>query len=153
DFSAKVRVKAGSLAIGYTSRVKIDPKEPQNLVPYGAAKPFPTTHILLRESGPRSEPEKVEAMLQHLGIALGAVLIDNEKDGGTVMRAKIANGLALHPEYRFRYDPLNVLAMNILAEELRRVPLGRVSDLSDAGRVRLARVYKALLKERPGDAN
>lgn len=153
DFAAKVRVKAGALAIGYTSRVKVDPKEPQNLVPFGAVKPFPATHILLRESGPRSEPEKVEALLQHLGLALGAVLIDNEKDGGTVMRAKIANGLALHPEYQFRFDPLNVLAMNIIAEELRRAPLGRVSDLSEPGRVRLTRVYKALLKERPGDGN
>ncbi len=153
DFTGKVKVKAGSLAIGYTSRVKVDPKEPQHLVPFGAVKAFPTGHILLRESGPRAEPEKVEAMIQHLGLALGAVLIDPEKDGGSVMRAKIADGLALHPEYQYRFDPLNVLAMNILAEELRRVPLGRVSDVSDAGKIRLSRVYKALLQARPGDSN
>jgi hypothetical protein len=153
DFSTKVKVKPGSLAIGYTSRIKVDPKEPQHLIPFGAVKPFPTGHILLRESGPRAEPEKVEAMIQHLGLALGAVLIDPEKDGGTVMRAKIADGLALHPEYRFRFDPLNVLAMGILAEESRRGQPARISDISEPGKTRLARVYKALLKERPGDSN
>ena len=153
DFSTKVKVKPGALAIGYTSRVKVDPKEPQHLVPFGAAKPFPTNHILLRESGPRADPEKVEALIHHLGLALGATLIDPEMDGGSVMRSKIADGLALHPQYRYRFDPLNVLAMSIWAEEMRRAPLGKPADISEAGKIRLARVYKALVKERPGDAN
>ncbi|HEY3789228.1 MAG TPA: hypothetical protein VGL71_10250, partial [Urbifossiella sp.] len=153
DFTAKVTVKPSALAIGYTSRIKVDRKEPQNLVPFGAVKPFPTGHILLRESGPRADPEKVEAMIQHIGLALGATLVDPEKDGGTVMRAKIADGLALHPQYRFRFDPLNVLAMNIWVEELRRGPLGKPGDASDAAKARLTRVYKALLLERPGDSN
>ena len=153
DFSTKVKVKPGSLAIGYTSRVKVDPKEPQHLVPFGAVKPFPTNYILLRESGPRADPEKVEALIHHLGLALGATLIDPEKDGGSVMRSKIADGLALHPQYRYRFDPLNVLAMNIWAEEMRRAPVGKPADISEAGKIRLARVYKALLKERPGDSS
>ncbi|MFO0803287.1 MAG: hypothetical protein U0791_09220 [Gemmataceae bacterium] len=152
DFATKVKVKPGSLAIGYTSRVKVDPKEPQHLIPFGAAKSVTNGHILLRESGPKSDPEKVEAMIQHLGLAFGATLIENDKDPGSVMRVKIADGLALHPQYRYRFDPLNALALNIWAEELRKGPLGKPGDASEAGRQRLARIYKALLKERPGDS-
>lgn len=153
DFSTKVKVKPGSLAIGYTSRVKVDPNEPQHLVPFGAVKPFPTGHILLRESGPKADPEKVEALIQHLGLAFGATLIDPEADGGSVMRSKIADGLALHPEYRYRFDPLNVLAMNIWVEELRRGPLAQVTEASPAAKLRLTRVYRALIKLHPGDSN
>lgn len=153
DFTAKVKAKPGTLAIGYTSRVKVDPKESQHLVPFGAVKTAPTGHILLRESGPRTEPEKVEAMLHHLGLAFGATLIDPDKDPGTVMRSKIADGLALRPQYRYRFDPLNTLALNIWAEELRRAPIAAPTNMTDAGKFRLARIYKALLKERPGDSN
>ncbi|HXD87427.1 MAG TPA: hypothetical protein VN641_13105 [Urbifossiella sp.] len=153
DFATNVKVKPAALAIGYTSRIRVDPKEPQNLIPFGAVKAFPTRHILLRESGPRAEPEKVEAMIHHIGLALGATLVDPEADPGTVMRTKIANGVALHAAYRFRFDPLNVLAMNIWGEELRRGPLARVSDASPAAKARLARVYQALVKLHPGDAN
>ena len=152
EFTSKVKSKPGSLAIGWTSRVKVDPKESQHLIPFGAVKTVTTGHVLLRESGPKSDPEKVEALVQHLGLALGATLIENEKDAGSVMRVKIADGLALHPRYRYRFDPLNALAINIWAEELRKGWLAKPGDASEPGRQRLARIYKALLKERPGDS-
>jgi len=152
DFASKVKVKPGGLAIGYTSRVKVDPKESQHLIPFGATKPATGNHVLLRESGPKSDPEKVEAMIQNLGLAFGATMIENEKDPGSVMRVKIADGLALHPQYKYRFDPLNALALNIWAEELAKGTLSKPGDASEAGRRRLARIYKALVKERPGDS-
>jgi hypothetical protein len=142
-----VKVKPGVLAIGYTSRIKSDEKE-KDAVPYGTTRPFPTRHVLLREWAPRQDPEKVEVLIHHLGLALGATLTG---DPGSVMRDKVADGLAMHPEYRFRFDPLNVLAMNIWAGELRRGPVGSVADASAENKARLTRVYKALLKTRPGD--
>jgi hypothetical protein len=148
DFAKKVKVKPGALAIGYTSRIKSDEKK-KDAFPYGTTRPFPTRHILLREWAPRQDPEKVEVVIHHLGLALGATLTG---DPGSVMRDKIADGLAMHPEYRFRFDPLNVLAMNIWARELRRGPVGSVADASAENKARLTRVYKALLKTRPGDA-
>jgi len=45
-----------------------------------------------------------------------------------------------------------VLAMNLWADEVRRGPLGAVADASAANKLRLIRVYKALLKTRPGDS-
>jgi hypothetical protein len=63
-----------------------------------------------------------------------------------------ADGLALHTKYRMRFDPLNALAMCIWADELRRGPLAKVGDISAANKIRLIRVYQALLKLRPGDS-
>lgn len=147
DFETKVKVKPGQLAIGYTSR-KVEEKEKEP-APYGATKLFPTTHVLMREWVPRAETERVEVLIHHLGLALGATLTP---DPGSVMRPKPADGLALVPQYRFRFDPFNTLAMSIWADELRRGPLASVGDASAANKIRLARIYKALLKARPGDS-
>lgn len=148
DFEAQVKVKPGQLAIGYSScRVPENEKEP---APFGACRGFPTTHILLREARPRAESEKVEALVHQLGLAFGAVLTP---DPGSVMRATLGDGRAMHPKYRMRFDPLNVLAMNIWADELRRGPVARTADVSALNRTRLTRVYKALLKARPGDSS
>ena len=84
-----------------------------------------------------NDPEKVEALIHHLGLALGAV---PTPDPESVMRPKIADGLALHPRYRFRFDPLNVLAMNLWVEELRRGPIASPADVVTANKARLTRV-------------
>ena len=147
DFEGKYEVKPGRLAIGYTSRKLEDrPKEQPD---FGDSRPSPANYLLMREWSPKSEVEKVEVLIHHLGRALGATLSPDE---GSVMREKVANGLALVPQYRLRFDPLNVLAMNIWADELRRGGVTTAGDVSPVNRVRLARVYKALLKARPGDS-
>ncbi|MBX9624330.1 MAG: hypothetical protein K2X82_11025, partial [Gemmataceae bacterium] len=144
DFADKVKAGPGELAVGYTSR-KLPPDDPG----FADAKGFPSRHVLLREWRPRTEAAKVEVLLHHLGLALGAVPLP---DPGSVMRPKLADGLANHTEYRYRFDPLNALAMSIWAEERRRGPLGEPADASPAGRARLARVYGAILKARPGES-
>jgi hypothetical protein len=147
DFEAKVKVPAGQFAIGYTSRkVEEKPKEP---APFGACRAFPTRHILLREWAPRAELERTEVLIQHMGLALGATLTP---DLGSVMREKLTDGLALIPQHRFRFDPLNVLAMHLWADEMRRGPVVSAADVSPANRVRLTRIYKAQLKAHPGDS-
>jgi hypothetical protein len=147
DFEGKVKPKRGELVIGYTSRrVDEKPKEP---APFGACRGFPPSHILLRELRPRADPERIEVLIHHMGLALGATLTS---DQGSVMREKVADGLALIPQYRYRFDPLNVLAMTIWADELRRGPVASVPDISPTNRIRLSRVYKALLKAHPGDS-
>jgi len=147
DFEEKVQVKPGHLAIGYTSRrVNESEREP---APFGECRPLPTGHILMREWKPRAEAEKVEALTQQLGLALGAVLCP---DPGSVMRPTAgSDGHALFQQYQMRFDPLNALAMNIWAEERRRGPILKVSVISPENKTRLARIYSALLKTRPGD--
>jgi hypothetical protein len=147
DFETQVKVKPGQVAVGFTSRpVQDDPNQPG---PFGACRPFPASHILIREWQPKADSEKVEVLIHHLGLALGATLTPDE---GSVMRPDIANGLARHADYRYRFDPLNVLAMSIWGEELRRGPLGNAGDATAASRMRLTRIYQAMVKVRPGDS-
>jgi hypothetical protein len=144
DFEAKVKVKPGGLAVGYTSR-KLDPKE----AGYGDCRGVPGRHVLVREWRPRSEVERVEVLVHHLGLALGAVPIP---DPGSVMRPRLGDGRANFAAHRFRFDPLNALALGLWAEEFGRGPVGAVGDARPAARARLARVYGAILKANPGDS-
>lgn len=146
DFQQKAKAPPGGLAVGYTNRkVEEKPKEP---APFGASRAAPATHVLMREWVPRTEPERAEALAHYLGRALGAVPVP---DPGSVMRERLGDGLALHAQYKMRFDPLNALALNIWADEARGGKLQTAADVSPAGRVRLRRVYGALLKARPGD--
>ena len=146
DMEEKVKPKRGELIVGYTSRRLED--KPKDSSGYGACRGLPSSHILLREWTPRADPERIEVLIHYLGLTLGATYTP---DQGSVMREKIADGLALIPQYRYRFDPLNALAMNIWADELRRGPVVAATEVSPANRVRLTRVYKALLKTHPGD--
>ncbi|HEX4612012.1 MAG TPA: hypothetical protein VH092_27695 [Urbifossiella sp.] len=146
DFQQKAKAPPGGLAIGYASRKVMDnPKEP---APLGASRPAPATHILMREWAPRTEAERTEALVHYVGRAFGAVPV---QDQGSVMRERLGDGLALHGQYKMRFDPLNLLALNIWADEARGGKLLTAADVSPAGRMRLKRVYGALLKAKPGD--
>ncbi len=146
DFEAKVKVKAGEVAVGYTSR-RIEEKDKAE-VPFGLTKGLLARHVLMREWRPKSEPERVEALTHVLAQLAGAVL---SPDPESVMRPKVANGLALATGYRTRFDPLNTLAMSIWGEELRRGPRGDLASVTPANKARLARVYKALAAAVPDD--
>ncbi|MFO0798809.1 MAG: hypothetical protein U0804_15160 [Gemmataceae bacterium] len=146
DFQQKVKAPPAGIAIGWTSRkVEEKPREP---APFGGSRAAPSGHLLMREWVPRDEAERTEALVHHLGRAMGAVPVP---DVGSVMREQLGNGLALHAEYKMRFDPLNALVLNVWADERRSGKLDKVDDLSPAGRARLKRVYGALLKAKPGE--
>jgi len=151
DYQDKVKVKAGEVAVGFASRkLEIEKdKDAKDPLPFGECKGVLSGHVLVAERRAKSEPEQVEVLVHHLGLALGAV---PSPDPASVMRPRLADGLALRPWYRMRFDPLNVLAMNVWADELRRGPVGTFAGVSEPTRARLVRVYGALLKARPGDS-
>ncbi len=145
DFEKAVRVKPGALAVGWTTR-KIDDKvDPA----FGAGRGLGGRHILLRETRPRNEPERVEVLLQFAARALGAV---GTPDPGSAMRPKLGDGYALRAGSVLRLDPLNALALNLWADERRRDPGVEIAGLSEPNRQRLARVYKAVRQAVPDDA-
>lgn len=144
-FEAAVKVKPGALAVGYTSRridEKVDPAFGTDRGPGGR-------HLLLREWRPKSEPERVEVLVHFLAQALGGV---GTPDPGSALRPKLADGYINRAGSVLRLDPLNVLALNLWADERRREPGVETSGVGAANRHRLTRVYKALLKAAPGDA-
>lgn len=146
DFQQKVKAPAGGIALGYTGR-KVEEKDKEK-APFGASRSAPSAFVLMREAAPRTEPERVEALVHQLGRALGAVPVP---DPGSVMRPALGDGLALHAQYKMRFDPLNALAVNIWADELRGGKVQTAADLTPAGRIRLRRVYAAIQKASPGD--
>ena len=144
EFERKVPAKAGELAVGYTSR-RAAPRGTE----FGDSRGLPARHVLLREWQPRPEPDKVDVMIHHLGLALGAVPLP---DPGSVMRLRPGDGRANRVDYRYRFDPLNTLAMSLWAGEFRRAPVGELGDATPAARARLMRVYGALAKAAPGES-
>lgn len=143
-FENAVRVKHGTLAVGYSSRA-FDPKMDAT---FGAARGLSGPRAVLREGWPKSEAQRVEVLAHFLAKALGAV---GTPDPGSAMRPKLDDDYILRAGAVLRLDPLNALALNIWAEERRRDPSVGLSTLSAVNRPRLARVYKTLLKEAPGD--
>ncbi len=142
-FEAVVKVKPGALAVGFTSQ-KLDNGEG---VPFGACRGLGSSHVLVREWRPRSEIERVEVLVRYLAVALGAV---SSPDPGSALRPRLGDGQALASGFVIRLDPLNVLALNLLAD-LRRAELLDLIKLPEVERTRLTRVYSALLAAAPGD--
>jgi hypothetical protein len=150
DFKIRVKVKPGEIAVGFASRklgVEND-KDVKEPLPFGECKGVLSGYVLIAERRLRGEPEQVESLVHHLGLALGAVTCP---DPASVMRPTLADGLAKQPWYKTRFDPLNALAMNVWTDELRRGPVGTFAGLTGATRTRLGRVYGALLNANPGD--
>jgi hypothetical protein len=67
------------------------------------------------------------------------------------MRAKLGDGNALHSKYVIRLDPLNTLALNLLADQ-RRSGVLQLDAVPLPDRLRIYRVYSALLQAFPGEA-
>jgi hypothetical protein len=141
-FEDAVKEKPNALAIGYTSQ-KLDDAQPE----LGACRGLGSSHIVIREWRPTGEPERVEVLVRYLAISLGAV---TSPDPGSAMRPKVGDGKALHADFKIRLDPLNVLALNLLADQ-RRQHVNRLDAIPAPDRARLVRVYSALLQAFPAD--
>ena len=144
-FENAVKVKEGSLAVGYSSRRIDDKMNPE----FGVNRGLGSRHILLREWRPKGESERVEVLTHFLSQALGGV---GTPDPGSALRPKLADGYLNRPGSVLRLDPLNALALNLWADERRREPVVGIAILSPVNKHRLTRVYKALLKAAPGDS-
>ncbi len=142
DFETQVKAAPGTICIGYTSR-KFEPVGNETVKPNGfaVARSALRSHIIVRESEPRTEPERVEVLVQQLGRYLGAI---PSPDPNSAMRVRLGDGKATSARFRIGFDPLNVLAMNIWADELRTGKVKKPGDLSAITQTRLGRIYGTL---------
>ena len=142
DFETQVKAAPGTICIGYTSR-KFEPIGNETAKPLGfaVARSALRSHIMVRESEPRTEPERVEVLVQQLGRYLGAI---PSPDPNSAMRIRLGDGKATSARFRIGFDPLNVLVMNIWAEELRTGKVKKPGDLSAITQTRLGRIYGTL---------
>ncbi|MFO0847766.1 MAG: hypothetical protein U0871_04285 [Gemmataceae bacterium] len=130
------------LAIGFTSRLggKGSPRAEEGTVAGCTRGPL-ATHILVRETGARTDPEKLEILLHELAHRFGAA---HSPDPGSVMRPRLADGLATAARFRIGLDPMNALAVAVWADEIRTGQLKRWDDLRSPARGRLKVIYRAL---------
>jgi hypothetical protein len=105
--------------------------------------------LLVREwSQIVSKNERLEIVAHESGHYLGAV---HSGAGDSLMRPMLGDRLSNQASFRIAYDPLNTLAMNIFADELRAGPYRGLHRLPLDARRQLYRIYAELAKELPKD--
>ncbi len=149
DFEKVLKIKSGTIAIGYTSR-RFDPLpgEAPRLVPFAAPVIALQSHLLIREREPRTEAERIEVLVQQLGKYLGAIVVP---DHASVMRPQLGDGRAVQTSFHIGFDPLNVLAMQLTADELRTGKITKLADLSSATQTNLGRIYGTVQAATPDE--
>ncbi|HXT57218.1 MAG TPA: M12 family metallo-peptidase [Pirellulales bacterium] len=145
EFEKKVDPRPAELAIGFTSQYQL----PAGRTHLGGIRGALRPHILLREwSQHVSETERLELLVHELGHHLGAA---HSPESSSVMRPRLADRQALARSFRIDFDPLNVLAMSLVAEVKRLRRDRDFSSLSAPTRRRLRDVYGTLQAALPED--
>ncbi len=144
DLEAQVAVKPGHLAIGFTGRRTVPPGDKALGCTRG---PF-STHILIREWKPRSDPERLEVLMHEVGHVLGAC---HSPEGDSVMRPNLADGRSRARAFRVGYDPVNTLVMNLIAEEMASRQARSLRQLSSPTRTRLLDIFSTMTRVLPDD--
>jgi hypothetical protein len=148
DFARKADPGDARIAIGFTSQFQIT----KGRTHLGGTRGPLNNHILLREwSQVVSEPERLELLVHELGHFLGAV---HSPEPDSVMRIILGDKQARARKFQIHFDPLNALAMNLVAEEWqRRPPLHSFAELSPQIQARLRVIYSAIGQTLPDDAS
>ncbi|HEY2761190.1 MAG TPA: M12 family metallo-peptidase [Pirellulales bacterium] len=146
EFVRKVDPGEARLAIGFTSQFQIT----QGRTHLGGTRGPLARHILLREwSQYVNEPERLELLVHEVGHFLGAV---HSPESDSVMRVILGDKQARVKAFQIHYDPLNTLAMNMVADEWREhPPLHSIFEVSPDTRERLRLVYQAINQTLPTD--
>jgi hypothetical protein len=145
EFVQKVDPGEARIAIGFTSQYQIV----KGRTHLGGTRGPLARHILLREwSQFVSEPERMELLLHEVGHFLGAV---HSPESDSVMRVILGDKQARARKFQVHFDPLNTLAINLVAEEWRQHPLYSFAELSQPTKDRLRSIYFAIDQALPED--
>lgn len=145
EFEYKAAPAPAALAIGFTSQYPAN--QFSNHLGGTRGPLFP--YILIREWSPQTaETERLEILVHELSHFLGAA---HSADDNSVMRPKMTDRRARARSYRMRFDPLNTLAMSLVAEEVRLHGLRDFAQFSPTTQARLRSIYAAIAKALPDD--
>lgn len=145
EFEKNVRPAPARLAIGFTSQYGERTAGAHLGGTRGPLHPF----ILIREAAQGlSEAERLEILLHELGHYLGAV---HSPEFDSAMRPQLGDQRARAAEFRVGFDPVNTLAINLFADELRVRNVANLGGLSEPTKLRLQQVYETLGQAMPDD--
>jgi hypothetical protein len=145
EFERKVNPAPTRVAIGFTSQYSIQ----HGLTHLGGTRGPLNPHVLVREwSQYVTRSERLEILVHELGHFLGA---SHTGDPYSVMRPKLGDRRSHANSFHIGFDPLNTLAMNIIADELRSGQYHGFASMPLDTRRQLLRIYLALNKELPDD--
>lgn len=145
EFEATVNPAPADLAIGFASQYSAV----SGRTHLGGTRGPLSRHILVREwSKHVSEPERLEVLVHELGHHFGAA---HSPEPTSVMRPILADRKALAKRFLIVFDPVNALAMNLVAEEIRDHHIERFYQVSPRCRDALVSIYLALGKAFPED--
>ncbi|MGD0653364.1 MAG: M12 family metallo-peptidase [Thermoguttaceae bacterium] len=145
EFESKVNPAPAQLAIGFTSQYTI----PSGVTHLGGTRGPLHPYILVREwSQHISKSERLEILVHEMGHYLGA---SHTADMDSVMRPLLGDRRSHSTSFRIGFDPLNTLAMNLVADELRAHTYHGFPFMPLDTRRELQRIYLALGKELPDD--
>ena len=144
DFEVKVKTRPADLAIGFTSqRLSNEAQKP-----VGVTRRALHDHILMREWWPPTERGRLEVLLHELGHYLGAV---HSADHDSVMRPSIDKYSKDRINPYPVFDPVNTLAINLVAEEIFDRGVKRLADFRPATKQRLRVIYTESSRALPED--
>jgi hypothetical protein len=146
EFESKVNPAPAQLAIGFTSQYMI----PRVVMHLGGTRGPLFPFILIRELGSQhvSKSERLEILVHEMGHYLGA---SHTADMDSVMRPMLGDKRSHLISFRIGFDPLNTLAMNLVADELRARAYRGFPFMPLDTRRELQRIYLALGKQLPSD--
>ncbi len=145
EFEASVKPDPADVAIGFASQYTAV----SGRVHLGGTRGPLQSHILLRESSRQvTEPERLELLVHELGHRFGAA---HSPESTSVMRPVLADRKAVSRRFIIVFDPINALAMYLVAEELRERQIERLYQVSPRTRDVLVSIYLTLGKAFPQD--
>ncbi len=145
EFERQVDPAPARLAIGFTSQYRL----PRRRVPLGGTRGPLHRWILIREwSQHVTASERLEVLVHELGHFFGAA---HSAGADSVMRPELGDRQSHALAFRIGFDPMNTLAMNLLAAELRRGPFRGYEHVRPETWAALHQVYSTLAESLPDD--
>ena len=146
EFAQNVPAGSADLVIGFTSQYTLNLKRSRLGGTLGPLQ----NHIMIREHGPRiGEAERLEVLLHELGHYFGAA---HSPDKSTLMRPVLGDAQANRRSFRVVYDPVNLLVMNLVSEQLRLQGWQRPLVIPSKVQLRLLDLYGWLAEAEPDDS-
>jgi len=146
DFERKVAPSPGMLAIGFTQQFRLLPSD--FAISGGLRAPLHTHMLIPDPTGRRQADDPLKMLLHELGHFLGA---SHSHAPESLMRLQLGQPSPTERSAILAFDPVNVLVMNLFAEEVRTRGVRRPTELSLATKKLTGKLYSAIAEVLPKD--